>query len=105
MSVLPADSSPAQHGLCFDMGFRQKNKRKQEQRLAFQQWLAANQAVLVGAGLPTSVTQTRDDWAYFLQYRYHDQGNWNTPPFTCIDFTWEELSAEQQEMVKVLKVN
>ena len=87
------------------MSFRRDNKRKREQELAFHQWLSANQPVLARAGLPACVLQSRDDWAYFLQYRYHDHGNWNTPPFTGIDFTWEELSAEQQEMAETLEVN
>src|SRR5262245_32724444 len=87
------------------MGFRQHNKRKREQDLAFQAWLAANNELLARSGLPPSVTQSRDDWAYFLQFRYHDHGNWNTPPMTWIDFTWDQLSSEQQAAVLSLEAS
>ncbi len=85
------------------MGFRQHNKRKRDQHLAFQSWLEANNELVAKSGLPVSVTQSRDDWAYFLQFRYHDHGNWNTPPMTWIDFTWDELSSEQQAAVQSLE--
>jgi len=87
------------------MGFRQNNKSKRAQAVAFQQWLTANQALFARAGLPASLTQSRDDWAYFLQYRYHDHGNWSTPPFTWIDVAWEDLFAEQREIVGALEAN
>jgi hypothetical protein len=86
------------------MGFRQNNKRKRDQSLAFQGWLEGNNELIAKAGLPASVTQSRDDWAYFLYFRYHDFGNWNTPPFTGIDFTWDEFSSEQQVAVHILEV-
>jgi hypothetical protein len=87
------------------MGFRQDNKRKREQQSAYQSWLAANSVLIDESGLPTTVTQSRDDWAYFLQFRYHDHGNWNTPPFTCIDFIWDDLPSERQKIVQALETN
>src|SRR5262249_30770012 len=87
------------------MGFRQENKVKREQAIAFETWRTTNDALIARSGLPASVIQSRDDWAYFLQNRYHDHGNWNTPPLTWIDFTWDDLSAEQQKAVRTLEAN
>jgi hypothetical protein len=87
------------------MVFRPHNKRKRQQHLAFQTWLEANQDLVARSGLPASVTQSRDDWAYFLLFGYHDHGNWNTAPLTWIDFTWDELAPEQQEIVRALETS
>jgi hypothetical protein len=85
------------------MSFRQGNKRKHEQQVTFRNWLTANEGLIGRSGLPTSVLQSRDDWAYFLFFRYHDQGNWNTPPFTSIDFVWDDLSPQEQDVVLSLE--
>lgn len=87
------------------MGFRQHNKQMREQDLAFQAWLEANSELVARSGLPPSVTNSRDDWAYFLKFRYHDFGNWNTPPMTWIDFTWDQLSSEQEAAVRSLEAS
>jgi hypothetical protein len=85
------------------MGFRQHNEKKHEQQLVFQSWLEANRDLIARSGLPECVTRSRDDWAYFLKFGYHNHGNWNTPPSTWIDFTWDQLSAEQQAVIKDLE--
>jgi hypothetical protein len=87
------------------MAFRQHNKRKRDQDVAFHAWLEANRDAVAKSGLPVSVTQCRDDWAYFLKFRYHDHGNWNTPPMTWIDFRWDELSSDQQAIVQSLEAS
>ncbi len=87
------------------MGFRQNNKRKRQQDQTYRAWLVANSDLMSRACLPATVMASRDDWAYFLHYRYHDHGNWHTPPFTWIDFTWDELSPEQEEAVLALEAS
>ncbi|MBM3983437.1 MAG: hypothetical protein FJ304_24845 [Planctomycetes bacterium] len=64
------------------MGFRQNNKRKAEQDTAFAGWKERNRERIGALGLPAPVLATRDDWAYFVFFGYHDYGNWNTPPGT-----------------------
>ena len=55
------------------MIFRQGNKRKHEQQGAFLAWLAAIAGrVNVECRF---LFRSRDDWAHFLFFRYHDQGN------------------------------
>jgi hypothetical protein len=85
------------------MGFRQNNKRKAEQGAAFAAWKERNRERIAAAGLPVSVLATRDDWAYFVRYGYHDHGNWNTPPGTWIDFTGDELTETQRPVVAELE--
>ncbi len=85
------------------MGFQQNNKRKYEQEQAYRTWFETNTFLIQQSHLPPSVMQSRDDWAYFVFYGYHDLGNWTTPPFTHIDFTWEELDEPQRSAVDQLK--
>ena len=83
------------------MGFRQNNKRKAAQDAAFAAWKERNRERIVVSGLPAAVLATRDDWAYFVRYGYHDHGNWNTPPGTWIDYQsgarysggWQKIAA------------
>ncbi len=85
------------------MDFQQNNKRKHEQEQAYQAWVDANASLIRQSGLPPSVMQSRDDWAYFLFFGYHDFGNWTTPPYTQIDFAWDELNETQRSVVEQLK--
>jgi hypothetical protein len=66
--------------------------------------MATNRELLEQSGLPGCVTRSRDDWAYFLFFGYHQVGNWNTPPDAPLDFRWDELGAGQQRAVEELRV-
>jgi hypothetical protein len=86
------------------MAFRRNGKERLAQRRAYAVWLADNRTLLERAGLPDCVTRSRDDWAYFALFRYHQVGNWHTPPNFQFDFQWEDLNESQQRVVEELLV-
>ena len=86
------------------MGFRQNGKTKLAQRRAYAAWLAESKGLLERSGLAECVTRSRDDWAYFLFFGYHQVGNWNTPPDSQQDFRWEDLDEGQRHAVEELRV-
>ena len=85
------------------MGFRQNNHEKRQQHDAFIAWRDSAASEIALTSLPPTVFETRDDWQYYVDYSYHDTGNWTTPPFTHIDATSDDLTPDQLAAVDRLR--
>ncbi|MEM7558499.1 MAG: hypothetical protein AAF394_05195 [Planctomycetota bacterium] len=85
------------------MSFRQNNHERQTQHKAFVRWREKVLDDIELMQLPSTVFETRDDWQYFVDYSFHDSGNWRTPPFTCIDATADDFTDEQSAAFERVK--
>ena len=85
------------------MGFRQNNHEKRLQHDAYSAWRDSVSIDIATTSLPPTVFASRDDWQYFVDYSYHDTGNYRTPPFTHIDATSDNLAPDQLAAVQRLR--
>jgi len=79
------------------MSFRRKKDNRLAEQRKWREWLAANEAALLEAGLSNEVLISQDHWTDFLQNGYLE---WH--PESSSGFTFDQLTSEQ--MKKLLKV-